>query len=59
MSMRDPAPSSSRISTPKLIATLGNVALRSNFSNMPDEDLRDLGKTGAFEIDFGVGECAA
>ncbi len=49
----------SRISKPEVVAALGDIVLRSDFSNMRDQDLRDLDTTDAFAVAIGDGECAA
>ncbi len=49
----------SRVNKADVIAALGDIVLKSDFSNIRDEDLKDLGKDSAFAVAIGDGECAA
>ena len=48
-----------RVTKDEVIAALGDNVLASDFSNIRDEDLKDLGKDDTFAVAIGDGECAA
>ncbi|MCA9657491.1 MAG: nitrite/sulfite reductase [Myxococcales bacterium] len=48
-----------RVGKAEVAAALGDIVIKSDFSNVRDEDLKDLGKERTFEVAIGDGECAA
>lgn len=48
-----------RVSKEEVVAALGDSILKSDLSNLREEDTRDLGAAGGFNVMIGAGECAA
>jgi sulfite reductase beta subunit-like hemoprotein len=48
-----------RVTKEEVVEALGDTLLDSQFTNLRDDDIYDLGKEQAFDVAIGRGECAA
>ncbi|MEZ4449778.1 MAG: nitrite/sulfite reductase [Nannocystaceae bacterium] len=55
----DPRAFFRRVTKEEVTAALGEHIIASDFSNLRDEDTRDLGQEKGFNVMIGAGECAA